>query len=286
MLDLVRRQSRFGVLGDRDATVCMPTEPRSPTTASHSTSGGREPSERSASRRCRSGGTGIDPVAGQPDALRTGDAAAWRRRDLPVVSGAAVTPSASRCSGKLVRWYLACTDIDDRKRAEERLQQENGRCGRRSRKTSMFEEIVGSSPALLAVLSRVSKVATSDSTVLLTGETGTGKELVARAIHRRSRRASRAFVAVNCAAIPRELIASGTVWSRKGRAHRRHPAARRSLRAGRWWNALARRGGGPVTGEPGAACAGESCRNRRSSGLAGRTRSRWTCGSSPRRIAI
>jgi DNA-binding NtrC family response regulator len=75
-------------------------------------------------------------------------------------------------------------------------------------KTSAFEEIVGASPALTSVLSRVSKVAGSDATVLITGETGTGKELVARAIHRRSRRASRAFVAVNCAAIPRDLIAS------------------------------------------------------------------------------
>ena len=83
-------------------------------------------------------------------------------------------------------------------------------------KTSMFEEIVGASPALTAVLSRVSKVASSDSTVLITGETGTGKELVARAIHRRSRRASRAFVAVNCAAIPRDLIASELFGHEKG----------------------------------------------------------------------
>jgi formate hydrogenlyase transcriptional activator len=83
-------------------------------------------------------------------------------------------------------------------------------------KASMFEEIVGSSPALTAVLSRVSKVAGSDSTVLITGETGTGKELVARAIHRRSRRASRAFVAVNCAAIPRDLIASELFGHERG----------------------------------------------------------------------
>src|ERR1700745_519869 len=80
----------------------------------------------------------------------------------------------------------------------------------------MFDEIVGASPALRALLSRVSKVASSDSTVLITGETGTGKELVARAIHRRSRRASRAFVAVNCAAIPRELISSELFGHEKG----------------------------------------------------------------------
>jgi len=103
--------------------------------------------------------------------------------------------------GRVTRWYVAYT--------EERLQQEVD-------KASMFEEIVGASPALAAVLSRVSKVAGSDSTVLVTGETGTGKELVARAIHRRSRRASRAFVAVNCAAIPRDLIASELFGHEKG----------------------------------------------------------------------
>ena len=91
-------------------------------------------------------------------------------------------------TGQIIRWYVACTDIDDRKRAEERLQQENVALREEVDKASMFEEIVGASPALTAVLSRVSKVASSDSTVLITGETGTGKELVARAIHRRSRR--------------------------------------------------------------------------------------------------
>jgi transcriptional regulator with GAF, ATPase, and Fis domain len=82
--------------------------------------------------------------------------------------------------------------------------------------TRMFEEIVGSSPALQAVLSRVAKVAPTDSTVLITGETGTGKELVARAIHKRSQRSSRAFVSVNCAAIPRDLIASELFGHEKG----------------------------------------------------------------------
>jgi formate hydrogenlyase transcriptional activator len=80
----------------------------------------------------------------------------------------------------------------------------------------MFEEIVGASPALTSLLARACKVAASDSTVLISGETGTGKELVARAIHRRSRRAARAFVALNCAAIPRDLIASELFGHEKG----------------------------------------------------------------------
>jgi transcriptional regulator with GAF, ATPase, and Fis domain len=80
----------------------------------------------------------------------------------------------------------------------------------------MFEEIVGSSPALQTVLSQVAKVAPTDSTVLITGETGTGKELIARAIHKRSQRSARAFVSVNCAAIPRDLIASELFGHEKG----------------------------------------------------------------------
>src|SRR5258706_3257956 len=118
--------------------------------------------------------------------------------------------------GHIARWYVACADIDDRKMAEERLQQENVALREEVAADSMFEEIVGTSPALPSVLSLVSKVAPSDSTVLVTGETGTGKELVARAIHRRSRRGSRAFVAVNCAAIPRDLIASELFGHEKG----------------------------------------------------------------------
>lgn len=80
----------------------------------------------------------------------------------------------------------------------------------------MFEEIVGSSPALQAVLTRVAQVAPTDSTVLITGETGTGKELIARAIHKRSARSMRAFVSVNCAAIPKDLIASELFGHEKG----------------------------------------------------------------------
>ncbi len=118
--------------------------------------------------------------------------------------------------GRVTRWYVGAADIEDRKQTEERVQNENVALREEIDKASMFEEIVGTSPALKSVLSRISKVAPSDSTVLITGETGTGKELVARAIHRRSGRASRAFVSVNCAAIPRDLIASELFGHEKG----------------------------------------------------------------------
>ena len=119
-------------------------------------------------------------------------------------------------NGQITRWYTASTDIDDRKRAEEKLQQENAALREEIDQTSMFEEIVGTSPALQTVLSCISKVAPSDSTVLITGETGTGKELVARAIHKRSQRSGRAFISVNCAAIPRDLILSELFGHEKG----------------------------------------------------------------------
>jgi len=118
--------------------------------------------------------------------------------------------------GQVIRWYVAGTDIDDRKKAEERLQSENVALREEIDKTSMFEEIVGTSSALKTVLSYISKVAPSESTVLISGETGTGKELVARAIHRRSVRALRPFVSVNCAAIPRDLVASELFGHEKG----------------------------------------------------------------------
>jgi PAS domain S-box-containing protein len=124
----------------------------------------------------------------------------------------------------------AVTDITERKVAEaqlrgaldeiktlrDQLYKENIALREEIDKTSMFEEIVGESPALQAVLARVAKVAPTDSTVLITGETGTGKELIARAIHKRSRRSSRAFVSVNCAAIPATLIASELFGHEKG----------------------------------------------------------------------
>ena len=106
--------------------------------------------------------------------------------------------------------------FEEIKTLKDQLYKENIALREEIDKVSMFEDIVGTSPALQAVLSRVSKVAPTDSTVLVTGETGTGKELVARAIHRRSHRSSRAFVSVNCAAIPRDLIASELFGHEKG----------------------------------------------------------------------
>jgi formate hydrogenlyase transcriptional activator len=118
--------------------------------------------------------------------------------------------------GHLVRWYATGTDIDDRKRIEERTRNENIALREEVDHSSMFEEIVGSSPSLRKVLKAVDKVAATDSTVLILGETGTGKELVARAIHKRSRRSTRAFIRVNCAAIPQALIPSELFGHEKG----------------------------------------------------------------------
>ena len=118
--------------------------------------------------------------------------------------------------GKLVRWYATGTDIDDRKRTEDRVRNENVALREEIDRSSMFEEIVGSSEALRQVLAQVSKVAPTDSTVLILGETGTGKELIARAIHNRSKRSARAFIRVNCAAISPSLIASELFGHERG----------------------------------------------------------------------
>jgi len=132
--------------------------------------------------------------------------------------------------GRIVRWYSLVTDIDERKHAEDelekafeeikrlkdRLHDENVVLREQIDQVLMFEEIVGSSPALKTVLSSIVKVAPTDSTVLITGETGTGKELIARAIHKASQRAGHAFVSVNCAAIPSSLIASELFGHEKG----------------------------------------------------------------------
>jgi PAS domain S-box-containing protein len=141
-----------------------------------------------------------------------------------------VVAQAARNDSNHVEYIGAATDITDRKRAENELQkafdeikklkdqlfEENIALRQEIDQASLFEEIVGSSKALRNTLAQVAKVAPTDSTVLITGETGTGKELVARAIHKRSHRSARAFVAVNCAAVPRDLIASELFGHEKG----------------------------------------------------------------------
>jgi PAS domain S-box-containing protein len=108
------------------------------------------------------------------------------------------------------------TAFEQIKELKDQLYKENIALREEVDKVSMFEEIVGSSEPLRRVLVQVAKVAATDSTVLILGETGTGKEMIARAIHRRSKRANRAFIRVNCAAIPPTLIASELFGHEKG----------------------------------------------------------------------
>src|SRR4051812_48932239 len=108
------------------------------------------------------------------------------------------------------------TAFEEIKHLKDRLQDENLALREEIDQAFMFEEIVGASAALKSVLSHVSKVAPTDSTVLISGETGTGKELIARAIHKHSRRSERAFISLNCAATPPSLIASELFGHEKG----------------------------------------------------------------------
>ena len=132
--------------------------------------------------------------------------------------------------GRITRWYNLLTDINERKQTEEklrrseeslletkdRLHDENLALREQIDQAFMFEEIVGSAPVLKTVLASIVKVAPTDSTVLISGETGTGKELIARAIHKGSRRSGQAFITVNCASIPPSLIASELFGHEKG----------------------------------------------------------------------
>jgi transcriptional regulator with GAF, ATPase, and Fis domain len=106
--------------------------------------------------------------------------------------------------------------FEEIKRLRDQLKNDNVVLREQIDQAFMFEEIVGTSSALQGVLSRITKVAPTDSSVLVSGETGTGKELVARAIHKRSRRSQRAFVSVNCAALAPSLISSELFGHEKG----------------------------------------------------------------------
>jgi formate hydrogenlyase transcriptional activator len=117
--------------------------------------------------------------------------------------------------GHIVRWCGARIDIEDQKQGVD-AQNENLALRDEIEQTHIFEEIVGTSPVLRETLARVARVAPTDSTVLITGETGTGKELIARAIHKHSKRSGKPFISVNCAAIPKDLIASELFGHEKG----------------------------------------------------------------------
>jgi DNA-binding NtrC family response regulator/signal transduction histidine kinase len=121
---------------------------------------------------------------------------------------------------KMAKLRRETAERDERLRMEralkDQLYRENLALRDEVDRTSMFEEIVGSSPSLKMVLSRIAKVAPTDSTILIAGETGTGKELIARAIHKRSQRSGRAFVSVNCAALAPSLISSELFGHERG----------------------------------------------------------------------
>jgi formate hydrogenlyase transcriptional activator len=132
--------------------------------------------------------------------------------------------------GNVAQWYGSAVDVDEQYQARAALQKafneiialrdqlykENLVLKEEIVQSSMFEEMIGSSEALQNVLGHIQRVAPTNSTVLITGETGTGKELVARAIHKRSNRATQAFVSVNCAAMPASLVASELFGYEKG----------------------------------------------------------------------
>jgi len=132
--------------------------------------------------------------------------------------------------GELLQVLGTMVDTTERRRAEDELKaafeeikqlkdqlyRENLALRDEVDRASMFEEIVGTSKPLQAVLSQTAKVARTDATVLITGETGTGKELIARAVHKRSERSERAFISVNCAAFAPTLISSELFGHEKG----------------------------------------------------------------------
>lgn len=168
--------------------------------------------------------------AGRPraeEALRAGfdgrEISGWelemRRRDGSPLWVSVWMRSLRGADGRIAAVHSIWVDITDRVAAEAeraRLQQQNLYLQEEIKSDHNFEEIVGRSPALLAVLDKVSRVAPTDATVLITGETGTGKELIARAIHSHSRRAAKPLIKLNCAALPAGLVESELFGHEKG----------------------------------------------------------------------
>jgi PAS domain S-box-containing protein len=136
---------------------------------------------------------------------------------VPVLIGAAV------CDARGNESVAFALDLSQQKHADaevralkDRLYRENLALRDEVKQCFMFEEIVGSSPTLKTACSRIRRVAPTDSTVFISGETGTGKELIARAVHTRSQRAGRPFVSVNCAALAPTLISSELFGHERG----------------------------------------------------------------------
>jgi transcriptional regulator with GAF, ATPase, and Fis domain len=136
--------------------------------------------------------------------------------ERPSLSGVAVIRRSSHGAGHLETRSAPESAVEELEFVREHPAKEDSAQDGEAGRVSAFDEIVGTSAALQAVLSRATKVAATDSTVLIMGETGTGKELVARAIHWQSARAERPFISVNCAAIPRDLIVSELFGHERG----------------------------------------------------------------------
>jgi formate hydrogenlyase transcriptional activator len=118
--------------------------------------------------------------------------------------------------GRILKWYGTCTDIDEVTRLRQQLEQERDYLREEVKEAGAFGEIIGKSEAIKKVMLQAEQVAGTSSTVLLIGETGTGKELLARAIHNLSPRHARPMVALNCAALPATLVESELFGREKG----------------------------------------------------------------------
>ncbi len=160
---------------------------------------------------------------------RKDDEVFWRRDGTSLPVEYVSTPIRNE-DGGLAGAVVSFIDITERKKQQEalenalaevrtlkdRLEKENEYLQEEIRVEHNFEEIIGNSAALKSVLTLLEKVATTDATVLVNGETGVGKELFARAVHYTSNRSDRAFVKVNCAALPEHLIESELFGHERG----------------------------------------------------------------------